>query len=569
MSDIKATLDSCAQQLTGPGAPWEVNPETINGVDYRTYTQAPKSLKELVDAGRVHGDKDFLIYENERLTFTEFFAKADALAYQLNTQFGVKKGDRIAIAMRNYPEWMIAFVAIASVGAVVVPLNSWGQTKELQYGLEDSGSSLLICDEQRYRFIDDQLENLNVKAIVARTEGASLGPHACDFDTLVNQAEGKAPQAIEISSDDTAMIMYTSGTTGNPKGAVSNQRNICQSIYNFEFAGICAAMANPETIGKMLEKGFEPKVLLAVPLFHVSGCHSVFLLSLRGGRPIVMMYKWDTEKALQLIEKERITMISAVPTMLWDLMQSPLFKEYDTKSLFSVGAGGAAQPPLLPDLIAKQVPDSFAGTGYGLTESNAAGFAATGNSYQYKPRSVGTITPIVDVKICDEDGNEVAQGEAGEIFLRSPTVVQGYWNKPEANAETFKDNWLITGDVGYLDDEGYLFLTDRIKDMIIRGGENIYSAEIESCILGRDDIMETAAFGVPHETLGEELAVVVYTKAGTELSVADIQAHVKSELAGFKVPSHVFFVNEALPKNPSGKVLKKELRSHYTAQLGQ
>lgn len=564
MSDIKAKLDECAAQLTAPGSPWETQSETIKGVEYTTYVQAPKSLKALLDAGRAHGDNEFLIYEQERLTFNDFFAQADALAYQLVEQLKVKKGDRIAIAMRNYPEWMIAFTAIANVGAVVVPLNSWGQKKELYYGLTDSGANLVICDEQRLSHIEDELCTLNIKAIVAReASDRQYNDHVIQYSALVDQAMGQKAADVTIEPTDTAMIMYTSGTTGDPKGAVSNQTNICQSIYNFEFAAICAAMSNPDAIGTMLEKGFPPKVLLAVPLFHVSGCHSVFLLSLRGGRPIVIMHKWDTEQALRTIQNERITMISAVPAMLWDLMQSEHFTHYDTSSIFSFGAGGAAQPPKLHTLVDTKLPDSFPGTGYGLTETNASGFSSTGLSYTHKPNSVGTITPIVEIKLCDEDGNEVANGEQGEIRLKSPTLVQGYWNKPEASAESFQDNWLITGDIGYLDDEGYLFITDRVKDMIIRGGENIYSAEIEACILTHDSINEVAAIGLPDDKLGEELAVVIVCKAGKNVDAQAIQAHTAEQLAGFKVPSYVFFSSEPLPRNPAGKVLKKELKQRY------
>lgn len=564
MSDIKAKLDECTTQLTAAGSPWETQRESINGVEYTIYPQAPKSLKALLDAGRAHGDNEFLIYEQDRLTFNDFFAQADALAYQLVEKLGVEKGDRIAIAMRNYPEWMIAFTAIANVGAVVVPLNSWGQKKELQYGLTDSGANLVICDEQRLSHIEDELASLNIKAIVAReAQNRQFSETVLQYSTLVNEAMGKQAAEVSLEPSDTAMIMYTSGTTGDPKGAVSNQTNICQSIYNFEFAAICAAMSNPDAIGAMLEKGFPPKVLLAVPLFHVSGCHSVFLLSLRGGRPIVIMHKWDTEQALRTIEQERITMISAVPTMLWDLMQSEHFAKYDTSSIFSFGAGGAAQPPKLHSLVDAKLPDAFPGTGYGLTETNASGFASSGLSYKHKPSSVGTITPIVEIKLCDENGQEVAKGEQGEIRLKSPSMVQGYWNKPDASAESFQDNWLITGDIGYLDDEGYLFITDRVKDMVIRGGENIYSAEVEACILTHDSVHEVAAIGLPDEKLGEELAVVVVCKSGENLDEQTIQAHAAAHLAKFKVPSYVFFSPEPLPKNPAGKVLKKELKQRY------
>jgi acyl-CoA synthetase (AMP-forming)/AMP-acid ligase II len=569
MSDIKAKLDESIAQLTSPGAPWELAEQTINNIPYRIFKNAPDTVKALIDEGRKHGDNEFIIYEGERWTFNTFFQKADQISYQLINRYGVKKGDRVAIAMRNYPEWMVAFTAISSIGGVVVPLNSWGQTEELKYGLSDAGAKILFCDQQRYNYIEALLPELGVTAIVARPDSA-LSASAIDMQELANSAgENITLPEVELSAEDLAMIMYTSGTTGNPKGAISCQRNMCQAVFNFEMAAIAAAMCNPEAIGKMLEKGFPPKVLLALPLFHVSGCYSVFLLSLRSGRPIVMLYKWNVEDALKLIEKEKITMVSAVPTMLWDMLESPQWDKYNTDCLFAFGAGGAAQPPRLPEKIFAKLPDSFPGTGYGMTETNAVGFSSTGAAYAHKPLSGGTASPIVDIKICDENGNRLPPGKDGEIWLRSPANTQGYWNKPEATQETFKDGWVITGDIGYLDEEGYIFLTDRIKDMVIRGGENIYSAEIESVIYCREDIHEVAAFGLPHDSLGEELAVVIYAKENSSLDAEEIQRHVAASLANFKVPTHVYFRNEELPKNATRKILKKQLRTEYLELLGK
>lgn len=563
MSTIKAALDASTAQLTAEASPWAVSTTTVNGVEYKYYPKAPKTLVELLDQGRNHGDNEFLIYENERITFNQFFAQVDALAWQLQNTLNIKPGDRVAIAMRNYPEWMVAFAAIANAGAVIVPLNSWGQRAELEYGLTDSGAIAAIFDQQRYDFVASDLNRLGVKAIVARRE-KPLDAGVYDFAQLVNEAAGKKAQAIETDTESVAMIMYTSGTTGNPKGAVANHRNICQGIYNFELAGITAAMCNGEVIGKMLERGFPSKTLLSVPLFHVSGCHSVFLLSLRGGRAIVIMHKWDKIRALELVQSERITTVYAVPTMLMDMLEAPEWKNYETQSLFAFGAGGAAQPPRLAQQIFEQLPDSFPGTGYGMTETSATGFSATGAAYAYKPKSCGTITPIVEIRIVDENGNDVAQGQVGDIWLKSPGVVQGYWNKPEATAETFKNGWVVTGDVGYLDEEGFLFITDRSKDMVIRAGENIASIEVESAALAHNGIQEAAVFGLPDEKLGEELAIAVVLKPGVSLSETDIQAHIAGQLAKFKVPSKVFF-EEQLPRNATHKVLKKALKEKYSA----
>lgn len=567
MSDIKAKLDEATAQLTGDTAPWALQDTTINGIDYRVYKHAPKTVKELLDAGRQHGEKTFIIYQDEQISFNEFFRRSDAIARQLVDKFNVNKGDRVAIAMRNYPEWMIAFTAICSLGAVAVPLNSWGQTAELEYGLSDASAKVVFLDQRRLDYISDRLAGLNIQAIVARAEITNLPEHCSHWQTELELAGNCNLPEVELKAEDPALIMYTSGTTGNPKGALSSNRALCQAIFNFEFAAIAAAMTNGEAIGKMLEKGYEPKVLLAVPLFHVSGCHTVFLLSLRAGRPIVMMYKWDVETALKLIESERITMISAVPTMLSVLLESPLWQQYDTSSLFSCGAGGAAQPPRLPGLIDAKMADSFPGTGYGLTETNASGFSSTGANYRHKALSAGTITPIVDVKIVADNGEALPPGEHGQIYLRTPTAVNEYLHKPDATAETFIDGWVATGDIGYLDEEGFLFLTDRAKDMIIRAGENIYSAEIEATALKMEGLLEAAAFGIPHDVLGEELGLAVCAKPDSGIDEQRVKDFFTRELAAFKVPSRVFIQQHELPKNATRKLLKKQIRENCLKKI--
>lgn len=560
MTTIKKQLDNAIAQLTHADSPWAVEATEINGISYKHYPKAPKTLIELLSPGRAHGDAEFIVYQNERITYQQFFTQVDALAWQLQ-QLGLKKGERVAIAMRNYPEWMVAFAAIAYAGGVIVPLNSWGKAEELEYGLIDSGVTFAFFDQQRFDYISDNLENLSLTAIVARAE-KQLATQAHHFTELVDQAVGKMANHYELDTDDLAMIMYTAGTTGEPKGAMVSHRNVCQAIYNFELAGIAAAMSNGDVITKMLERGFPAKTLLAVPLFHVSGCHSVFLLSLRANRPIVIMHKWDVEQALQLIEKERITTVYAVPTMLMGLLEATQWEQYDTSSLFAFGAGGSAQPPHLAELIYQRLPDSFPGTGYGMTETSATGFASTGAAYAYKPRSCGTATPIVEVKIVNDSDVKVSQGSEGHIWLKSPGVVKGYWNKPEASRETFQEGWVKTGDIGYLDEEGFLFITDRSKDMVIRAGENISTSEVEAAVLAHPCIEEAAAFGLAHEKLGEELALAVVLKNKQHLNEQELITYLSGQLARFKIPSKLFFV-EQLPRNATHKVIKSELRKQY------
>lgn len=561
-------LRESAEQMMQPGLPYELEECVLDGIPYRTFKNTKSTVKDLLDAGRAHGDVAFIVYEDERYSFNDFFAQVDAIGYQLAKRYGVKKGDRVAIAMRNYPEWMMVYVAVVSLGAIVVPLNSWGQKAELEYGVSDSGASVVFCDEQRYLHIADSLPALNTKAVVTRTDLKSLAENAELYGDFIAGGMGKPLPAFDCSPEDPVMIMYTSGTTGLPKGALSNHRNIIQALTSFEFHANTSAMANLDLIEKMLGSGLQPTSLLAVPLFHVSGCYALFLLSLLGGRRLVMMYKWDAGKALALIERERITTLSAVPSMVIDVLEHPDFDKTDTSSLSAVGGGGTACPPKFSRLVYEKVDSPYLGSGYGMTETNAICASGTGAAFKYKPTSAGTLSPIVDFKTVDNEGNDLPPGETGEIWLKSPTVIKEYWNKPEASAETFHEGWIATGDIGYLDDENFVFVVDRAKDMVIRGGENISSAEIESCVLELPVIHEVAAFGVPHEKLGEELAVAITLQPGAQCAEDTVREHVKSKLAGFKVPSYIWICNQALPRNASGKLLKKQIQKEYLASHG-
>ncbi|MAY39327.1 MULTISPECIES: class I adenylate-forming enzyme family protein [Spongiibacter] len=571
MTSIAQTLKDCEAQLCGPGAPYELEERLVNGQPMRHFKNAPNSMRELLDAGRQHGDAEFLVYAEpgqpeERFSFNDFYRHVDALAYQLVARFDLQKGQRVAIAMRNYPEWMMAYAAVVSLGAIVVPLNSWGTAEELEFVLRDSAADIVFVDERRRQALTPLLIDLPCKLIVARGQADE---HAVDMAALIDEASGKSmPQAWEFDADDPVQIMYSSGTSGKPKGALSTHRNITQALFSFECQAICAAMANPAAIEKMFAAGNAPCSLLSVPLFHVSGCYAAFLVNLRGGRKIVMTYKWDAREALRLIEQETVTVFSASPSMVIDLMQHPDYDKFDTSSLFSVGGGGSACPPAFKRVIDQRLESAFVGTGYGMTESNAIGSSCAGGAYEEQPGSAGTLSPLVDFKTCDEDGNDLPKGEKGEIWLRSVTNIQSYWHRPEANASAFKDGWMITGDIGYIDDNGFVFLADRAKDLIIRGGENIYPAEIEALLSQHPDVLESAVFGVPDETLGESVAVLLRLNNGKVLSEDEVRNFLAKHLAAFKLPKYIEFASAPLPRNPAGKVLKKDIKAEY-ATLAQ
>ncbi|MEP4147456.1 MAG: AMP-binding protein [Halioglobus sp.] len=559
MSELKQEFDAAIAQLTGAGAPYEI---AVDETGLRYYKSAPENLREALAIARNHGDREFLIYEGERRTFNQLMDEADALAAALQAS-GIGRGDRVALAMRNYPEWMSGLIAVTSIGAVIVPVNSWGKPAEVAFTVEDAGAKLVICDQQRYDGIAQMMEAKGIRTLIARPSDRQ---DSHGLPLFVADFIGNAPEPVDIDSDDVAMIMYTSGTSGKPKGAVSTHRAICQAVFNMECAAIAAAMTNGELITAMLERGFEPTSLLAVPLFHVSGCHAQFLANLRGGRRIVMMYKWDVKQGLKYIENERVTSVAAAPSMILDLLEAEEFGETDTSSLFSLGVGGAATPPRVGSLLKEKMPENFSGTGYGMTETNAQGASLTGKAFREKPGTAGFPHPVVDIRIGDEAGEPLPQGETGEIWVRCVTNIREYWNRPDANAEDFRDGWLKTGDIGYLDQDGFLFLADRAKDMIIRGGENIYPIEIENELLEHESVKEVAAIGLPHERLGEEVAIVVHLQDGAETTEEELTAFAKARLASYKVPTKVYISEQPLPRNATNKILKREIKK---ALLGE
>ncbi len=558
MSELKQEFDAAMAQLTAAGAPYELA-STDDGRRY--YVSAPPDLREALAAGRNHGDREFLIYEGERRSFNQLLDEADALGAALQAA-GISKGDRVALAMRNYPEWMAAFIGVIAIGGVVVPVNSWGQPADVAFTIEDAGASLVICDQQRFDGIAERMAEQGIRALVARPTDPA---NPASLHTFVSTCTSKTPSAVDLDGDDLALIMYTSGTSGKPKGAVSTHRAVSQALFNMECAAIAAAMTNGELIGAMLERGFEPTSLLAVPLFHVSGCHAQFLANLRGGRRIVMMYKWDVDRALRYIEEERVTTLAAAPAMVLDLLESSGFDDTDVSSLFSVGFGGAATPPRVRKLLAQKLPQNFSGTGYGMTETNAQGASLTGRAFHEKSGTAGFPHPICDFRIADEEGAPLPQGATGEIWVRSVTNIREYWNRPEANANEFREGWLKTGDIGYLDEEGFLFLADRAKDMVIRGGENIYPIEVENELLEHPAVREVAVVGLPHERWGEEVAAVVCLHEDASLEADELVEFARSRLAAYKLPTRVFFWDQPLPRNATNKVLKRDIKAALEA----
>ncbi|MBV8463572.1 MAG: acyl--CoA ligase [Acidimicrobiales bacterium] len=579
-------LAEATEILTSPGQMFEMETLDIRGIPTRTWKHAPATLRTVLEASLGHGDATFLVYEDERMSFAEHFRTVTALSRFLVEHYGVAKGDRVAIAMRNLPEWIIPFWASIAVGAVVVPLNAWWTGGELAYGLADSGTAVLFCDEERKDRILPELGDLpELRAMVITNEdhdpaggrrpatsgqverpGRDPLPLVAFADAVGDPAEGDPLPEVALAPDDDATIFYTSGTTGRPKGAVGTHRNSISNLMNLFFVATSGGMrrSGPKLDG---DPGVQNSNLLSVPLFHATGCHAILVSNTMAGGKLVMMHHFDPERALELIERERITIFGGVPAMVMQVIDSPSFATRDTSSVRSISYGGAPCPPDLVRRIKEHFPGGAPGQGYGLTETSAMTTMNSGDDYVRKPDSVGPPAPVCDVAVVAEDyeGDEPPEGivdpsAVGELWIKGPNVVRGYWNRPEDTALVFTRGWLHTGDIGSIDEEGFVHVVDRAKDVIIRGGENVYCVEVEGALYEHPAVADCAVIGVPHPVLGEEVGAVVVLRPGQEVAADELSRFVAERLAAFNVPSRYWFRAEPLPRNPAGKVLKRQLR---------
>jgi long-chain acyl-CoA synthetase len=560
-------------QLTAEGARFEMEELLIRGVRTRVWKNAPPTIRDVFVAALSHGEREFIVYEQERVSYRAFTAAALTLAQALRAE-GVGKGDRVALVMRNLPEWPVTYFAVALCGAIVAPLNAWWTGHELEYALVDAGVKVALVDGERYDRIEPHLGKCPAleRIFVSRARQAPSGPRVKWLEDVIGPSSGwsslppVAVPDVEILPDDDLTIFYTSGTTGKPKGAVGTHRNATNAM----FAQACALART------FLRRGEEPPVLgpddpqrvtlLVVPMFHVTGCNATLVPSVFLGSKLVLMRKWDPERALQLIESERVMGTGGVPTIAWQLIEHPAREKYDLSSIEQVSYGGAPAAPELVRRIKEVFPKARPGNGWGMTETSATFSSNLGEDYELRPDSCGPPAPAGDAKIMTLDGSEeLPIGSVGELWVRGPQVIRGYWQMPEATRETFIDGWVKTGDLARIDEEGFVFIVDRAKDILIRGGENIYCIQVESALYEHPAVMDAAVVGIPHRTLGEEPGAVVHLRSNSQVSEAELRAFVAERLAGFEVPVRILFWPEPLPRNPAGKIIKRELKSAFGA----
>jgi long-chain acyl-CoA synthetase len=565
------SIDKAHQLLvSAPASPFEVEEKEIHGVRIRTWKNAPPTLAAVHEIARRFGPRTYIVLDDERVTFDAHRAAVGHLARRL-VENGVKKGDRVAIVMRNIPEWSVAFWAASLVGAIVTPLNAWWTGPELEYGLKDSGSKIALMDAERWERVREHVDNCPAleRIYVCRAAEEIADPRVSRLEDVIGAPSSwlgltplEAP-LVEMAADDDAAIFYTSGTTGHPKGAIITHRNIISNFWNALCAQARSFLRRGERPPAPDPDAAQKAILLSVPFFHATGCFAVMLPAMMGGSKLVLQRRWNADQALELIERERITTAGGVPTIAWQIIEHPRFGEFDLSSLETISYGGAPSAPELVRRLKERFPKLKPGQGWGMTETSATATSNFAEDYERKPSSCGVPTPTGEAKIVSLEGKTLGPNEVGELWYRGPIVVRGYWQKPEATAETFVDGWVKTGDLARIDEEGFVYIVDRAKDMLIRGGENIYCVEVENALYDHPAVMDAAVIGVPHRTLGEEPVAVVHLKPGASATEEELRHFAAQRIAAFKVPVRIAFLPETLPRNANGKIVKKDLKSVF------
>ena len=562
-SELDMVIDKTLEALTQPGQLLELDTISKYGVDLPVFKNAPQNVSDyFAYFCHQHADKEFLVDGEIRLTFAETYAAARALAGGLVEGYGVQKGDRIGIAARNSANWIVLDMAITMAGGISTKLNGWWRGDELADGIEDVGCSFVFADYQRAQRLVESKRNHGATLLVFEHDKLPLE----GLKVMLEKGGGAETPLPQMQPDDNATLLFTSGSTGKSKGAYSEHRAVVQGAMSF--VGTVLVLVNIMTKAGTMPEG-QPTAMVCVPLFHVTASVPLVLVSYAIGRKLVMLNKWDAEEAMRLIEKERVTYFVGVPLMSMEIYSHPHFDKYDLSSCVTMAAGGAPRPVEHVRRIKEKMGDGYPVIGYGLTETNGVGCSNQNENYLAKPDSTGRATPpIVEVAILDDDGNKMPQGERGEVCIRTSANFTGYWNNEEATREAFTDDgYFRTGDIGYLDPEDYLFIVDRKKEIIIRGGENISCQEVEAAVYANPAVAEACIFGVPDERFGEVPALVYHTKEGHSLSKEELMESLMHQLAPFKLPVHVWQYEEPLPKLGTAKIAKIVLAKKHRDEL--
>ncbi len=561
-SALDLRVDRATAALTAEGAPAALTTFRQYGVDLPMIAAAPPNLALYFDHFcALHGATEFIVAGDERLSFADIHAAARKVAGALVEGHGLKKGERVGIAMRNAPSWIVLYMGILMAGGVATLLNGWWQGSELADGINDVDATLVFVDPQRAdRLADIGYTGARIVTLdIAQRLDVALAP--------VMAVGGGADTPLPVlTGDDLATILFTSGSTGQSKGAYCTHRAVVQGTFNYIVQAMMLLQLGTED-GKILPNPPQPCALLTVPLFHVTGEVPVLLVSFAIGRKLIMMPKWDVVTAMQLIEKEQVTSFTGVPLMSFELVSHPDRSKYDLSTLQGLAGGGAPRPVEHVKRITEEFPNAPPALGYGLTETNGVGCGNFSTNYQDKPNSTGRASaPLVDLAILDDDGKPVPQGERGEVCMRSVANFSGYWNREDATKACMTaDGYFRTGDVGYLDPDGFLFIVDRKKDIIIRGGENISCQEVEAALYEHPAVAEACVFGLPEERLGEVVGAVIHFHAGQNAEAEEVQAFLKERIASFKVPHRLWIAPDSLPRLGTEKIDKVSLRTHFRA----
>ncbi len=554
------TPEEAVAHVLSTNPTFAVGPAEIRGVTFKAFKNIPPTVPALLAAGMARHDDgaaNYLLYEGERWTYGAFAEEVHRLSHALKETFGIGKQDRVAIAMRNYPELLTCVLAIAATGATVVFLNAWWTAEELEYALRDSDAKLVFADGPRAERLESLKSELGLTVIGVR-DGEEMSEHR--YGALRDGASSAAPLDTAIDTDDDFSVIYSSGTTGHPKGVVQTHRSSVNAVFTWLMQSVVGQLVTPPEEGA--PEPVRPSALVVTPLFHVTATHPLFLLSLVAGSHVTLMRKWDAEEAVRLIRTEKITRFLGVPTQSADLMLAARKMGEKLETMDYVGAGGAKRPGAQVAQLAETFPNAGIATGWGMTETNALGIGMIGDDYLARPESAGKLhPPVQELKLLDDAGNEVALGELGEITVKSPANMRCYLNQPEATAETLQDGWLKTGDLAVIDADGYVTILDRKKNIIIRGGENIACLDVEGALHRLPEVIEACAFSVPDERLGETVGATVQLVEGATMTQAEMAAALDGHLAKYKIPQHFMTQHDPLPRGTTDKIDRRSLRA--------